>query len=155
MANYIARWPNGDFSIVAGKNRLEIDEVLDEVGDPGFVKLFKLDHAVAVHFRMLDKPTVRPEVMTDCFEFDGWDEQSLGVLWTAYPVLDEACDDSAEPDVGRVMAAMETERFAIHVKPEISSDPQLAQVQKFAGISRRMVENYKRIADNIEADSEK
>lgn len=41
-----------DFSIVAAKNRLEIDEVLDGVGDPGCVKLIPVKHPVAVHFRM-------------------------------------------------------------------------------------------------------
>jgi hypothetical protein len=58
MSTYIARWPNGDFSIVTGPNRLMIDEVLDEVGDPGCVELTRLNHAVAVHFKLLNEAPI-------------------------------------------------------------------------------------------------
>jgi hypothetical protein len=96
MSTYIARWPNGDFTIVTGTNRLLIDEVLDEVGDPGCVELTRLNHAVAVHFKLLDEAPDHPEAMTQCFAFDGFDERSLVELWTAYPDLDAAFDDCEE-----------------------------------------------------------
>lgn len=157
MSIFIARWPNGDFTIVCGENRLAIDEVLDEEGDPGSVQMTRLNHAVAVRFKMRDDTSADPQDMFECFEFDGFDEQSLGDFWTAYPVLYEAYDDTAEGGitVEKVKAAMETERFSINVTPEISDDPQLAALQKMTGISKRMAENYKKIADEIEEDDQK
>jgi hypothetical protein len=91
--------------------------------------------------------------MTQCFAFDGFDERSLGDLWTAYRDLDAAFDDSEEevtPE--KVKAAMRVEESRIHTEPEISDDPQLAELQKMMGISKRMAENYKRIANEIEAE---
>jgi hypothetical protein len=54
-----------------------------------------------------------------------------------------------------VKAAMRVEESRIKVEPEISDDPQLANLQKLTGISKRMAEDYKRIADEIEADEKK
>lgn len=154
-STYLCRWPNGDFSIVTGANRLVIDEVLDEVGDPGCVEMVRLKHAVAVHFKL--KETVdRPEVMNDCFEFEQLDERSVYDLFDAYPHLDDALDDTAEGGITteKVLGAMEMERHHIMIEKEISDDPELAELQNMAGISKRMAENYKKIAEELTADEQ-
>ena len=58
MPTYYCRWPNGDLSLVSGKSRSAIEDVLDEVGDPGCVELIPVQHAVAVHFAL--KASINP-----------------------------------------------------------------------------------------------
>ena len=55
MSVYLCRWPNGDISFVSGSNRLAIDEVLDEVGNPDGAEMIRIKHAVAVHFHLMKK----------------------------------------------------------------------------------------------------
>jgi hypothetical protein len=88
MSVYLCRWPNGDISLVSGKNRLPIDEVLDEVGNPDDAAMIRIRHAAAVHLS-LKSDISRCATITECVEFEGIDERSYWELCSAYPILSE------------------------------------------------------------------
>jgi hypothetical protein len=52
MGIYLCRWPNGDVSLVIGRDRLAVATVLDEVGNMDEAKMIPIRHAVAVHFHL-------------------------------------------------------------------------------------------------------
>ena len=55
ISAYLYRWPNGDISLVSGRNRLAIDEVLDEVGNPDGAEMIRIKHGAAVHLHSKEK----------------------------------------------------------------------------------------------------
>ena len=98
---------------------------------------------MAIHFGLMDKVEGHIEAISQCFEYEGMDEESVFDLFAAYPHLHAAFDDSEEDvTVEKVNAAMRVEESLIKVEPEISDDPQLAELQKLMGISKRMAEDY-------------
>ena len=148
MSVYLCRWPDGDVSIVSGKNRLAIDNVLDEVGNPDSAELIPIRHAMAVHFRLREK-IESAFTVPDCLEFDGFDERSFSEICDAYPILDEMLEkeDATQEEIA---AAVECEKDRVgNELPELSDDPQVAAVQRLADVPRRLAEQYNKTAKVI------
>jgi len=135
MSVYLCRWPNGDLSLACGKNRLVIDDVLDEVGNPDAAELIPIRHAVAVHFR-LKKKIESPTAVPGCLELEGIDERLISEVCYAYPVLDEVLEkEDAAPE--EIAAAVESEKHRVaNELPELSCDPHVAMVQGLADMKR-------------------
>ena len=109
MNIYLCKWPNGDLSLACGKNRIEIEHVLDEVGDPGSAELTRIKHAVAVHFHLKEKIESN-ETVLDCLEFEGIDERLFADVCDAYPVLDQVLvSENATPE--EITAAVAQEKI--------------------------------------------
>jgi hypothetical protein len=145
MSIYICRWPNGDLSLVCGKTRLAIEDVLDEVGNPDGAELIPVKHAVAVHFR-LKKKIENALTVPDCLELEGIDERLFSEVCDAYPILDKVLEkEDATPE--EIAAAVEREKDRVgNELPELSDDPNVAMVQLQANMPRRLAEHYNKTA---------
>jgi len=130
---------------------LVIDSVLDEEGDPGSVELTPIKRAVAIHFGLKDKVD-SPEVLYQCFEFHRFDELLSGDFYDVYADLNAAIDVIGEDGTNNesVAKALAAEVLRAPVDPDISDDPQLADLQRTMGISKSMAENYKKIANKVQ-----
>ena len=53
MPNYCVRWPNGDFSVVSAKDKVEAVMLLDEEGDADMCDIHPLPNFMA-HFTLGD-----------------------------------------------------------------------------------------------------
>jgi hypothetical protein len=149
MTIYLCRWPNGDLSIACGKKRVEVEDVLDEVGDPGCAELTRISHPVAIHFR-LKQNIVNDETVPDCLEFDGTDERLFSEVCDVYPFLDEvlAKEDATQTEIA---AAVEHEKNRVNKTSELSNDPNVARVQLMTGMSKRLAEAHNETAKAIAA----
>lgn len=145
MSVYLCRWPNGDISLVSGKNRLAIDDVLDEVGNPDGAEMIRIKHPVAVHFRLIEKIQSQYSI-PDCLEFEGIDERSYWELRSAYPVLHEVLrkEDATQEQIA---AAVEQEKERVEVAlPDLPGDPIEAMIQVQTNMPKRLAEHYKEAA---------
>jgi len=75
---YLAKWPNGDFSIVAAPTKDEALYVLDETGDPSAVELILLDSDsnVLINF----KKSTPTEANSDLFVLEDFGEDLMDVF---------------------------------------------------------------------------
>ncbi len=65
MKTFLARWPNGDVSLVAAESKEQACRHLDEVGDPFDINLIPLENKpLAVHFRLTDLGDLELEELT-------------------------------------------------------------------------------------------
>jgi hypothetical protein len=151
MSIYFCRWPNGDISLVSGNNRLAIDDVLDEVGNPDGAEMIRINHPAAVHLRLkTDVP--RRETITQYLAFEGLDEQSYWELCDAYPVLRDALrkEDATEEEIS---AALQREKERVDKGPaDLSDDPVVAMIQLGTDTPKRLAEHYK---DGAKANARK
>lgn len=148
MSVYLCRWPNGDISLVSGNNRLAIEDVLDEVGNPDGSELIPIKHAVAVHFHL--KAKIEPGLtVPDCLELEGIDERLFSEVCAAYPILDEVLDrEDATPE--EIAGAVKGEKIRVENKPaELSDDPKVAMVQLLTNMPKRLAEHHKEVAKAI------
>jgi hypothetical protein len=144
MSIYLCRWPNGDVSFVVGKNRLAIDEVLDEVGNPDGAEMTRIKHPVAVHLR-LKSDISGHETITECLEFEGIDERSYWEICDAYPVLSEAFRNEAATEE-KISAALQREKERVDPgPPELPSDPIEAAIQLQMNMPKRLAKHYKEV----------
>jgi hypothetical protein len=126
MANYLCRWPNGDFSIVNAKSKSDAIEMLDEWGNAEFAVI---------------------SLMTDCmFDFRLRDDGQIElvdigesthdhILETCYPNLSNALAraewDEAEldcPENQQIREAVEVERTRLW-----DSQPQAKEAETEVG----------------------
>lgn len=145
MSVYLCRWANSDISLVIGNNRLAIDEILDEVGNPDGAELIRIKHPVAVHFHL--KKQITSEVsVPECLEFEGVDERSYSEICSAYPVLHAAlCKEDATEE--QIAAALQQEKERVHAgSPDLSDAPKVALFQLQTNMPKRLVEHYKEVA---------
>jgi hypothetical protein len=91
MANYLCRWPNGDFSIVNAKTRGDAIEMLDEWGNAEQAILSRMTDCM-FDFRLSDNGQMElvdiGESTNDC------------ILETCYPYLDKAFATAEWDDAG-------------------------------------------------------
>jgi hypothetical protein len=149
MGVYLCRWPNGDVSLVSGKNRLEIDSVLDEVGNPDATELIPIRHAVAVHFRLKEKID-SDDGVASCLKLEGFDERLASEFYRAYPILDEVLSkEDATPE--EIAAAVEKERNRMEEEepPDLSADPNIAKVQCMTDLPKSLAEHHVKTAKAI------
>lgn len=145
MSIYLCRWPNGDISLVSGSNRLTLDEVLDEVGNPDGAEMIRIKHPVAVHLRFKSDISMC-ETITECLEFDCIDERSYWELCSAYPVLSEAFrkEDATEEQIA---AAFQQEMERVNPEPpDLPEDPFEAAIQLQMNMPKRLATHYKEAA---------
>lgn len=83
---YLCRWPNGDVSLAVGRNRKEIDYILDEVSDPGAAEVSPLQGPFGVHFK-LKETSDDAETIFDLLEFESVNERTWMNIVDAYPLL--------------------------------------------------------------------
>jgi ABC-type siderophore export system fused ATPase/permease subunit len=153
MSIYLCRWSNGDLSIACGKNRLAIEDVLDEVGDPGSAELTRISHPVAVHFH-LKQNIANNETVVDSLELEGVDELLISEVCDAYPILDKVLEtENATPE--EIAAAVEQEHERVKKTSELSDDPNVARVQLMTGMSKRLAEAHNETAKAIAAKRDK
>lgn len=140
MAIYLCRWPNGDLSLACGKNRVEVEYVLDEVGDPDCAELTRIKHPVAVHWQLKEK--VAPnETVLGALEFGSIDERSFSEVCGAYPILDDVLlRENALPE--EIGAAVEREKNRVDKSIELSDHPDAAELQRMMGMSKGLAEYY-------------
>ena len=153
MSVYLCRWPNGDLSLAFGKNRVQIEEVLDEVGDPSCAELTRVAHPVAVHWHL--KERIAPnETVVDCLEFERVDERSISEVCAAYPMLDDVLlTEHATPK--EIAAAVDQETHRVEVEKEFSDDPDIADLQRTTGMSKRLAEAHAATAKGIASKKKK
>jgi len=148
MSVYICRWPNGDLSLACGKNRLAIEHVLDEVGNPDEAELIPIRHAVAIHFHLKEE-IERAFPVPYCLELEGFDESSFLDVCAAYPILDEVLV-SEKASEEEIAAAIEREKRRVRNElPELSDDSHVAMVQRLADIPKRLAEHHSETAKVI------
>lgn len=147
MSVYICRWPNGDLSLACGTNRVAIEDVLDEVGNPDSAELIPIKHAVAVHFHLKQK-IESTFTVPDCLEFEGIDERLFSEVCEAYPLLDEVLvNEDATPE--QIDAAVENEKARVRNELPFSDDPSVEMVQRLADMPKRLAEHHKAAAKAI------
>lgn len=163
---YLCRWPNGDVSFVAGRSRAEIDDILDEVGNPDMAEMIRINHCFAVHLKLKEKAGDDVQRITDLLELEQVDEGSYDALDEAYPELDSAfheiCDleEDAEgkgkPTEEQIAAtqgkiakiiedALEAEKERLEPKEvDLSSNPLAAKLQLQMDAPRSLIESARR-----------
>jgi|ERR1017187_3318176 hypothetical protein len=162
MMLYLCRWPNGDVSLVGGRNLEEIDEVLDEVGNPDRAEMIPIEaHAFALHFALKRKADATAGWISDALEFHTAPNQSVsGTLSEsfeqAYPLLAEAFSGHEPPDrefnadeiaaireqyANRIDAALEAELTRVRAtEVELSDDIDAAYIQYRMDLPKRLAE---------------
>jgi|SRR5579872_3638781 len=145
MSVYLCRWPNGDVSLVSGNNRLAIDDVLDEVGNPDGAEMIRIKHPVAVHLRLKGDVSGH-ETITECLEFENIDERSYWDLCSAYPLLSEAFrKENVTQD--EIAAALHLEKERVNPEPpDLPEDPIEAAIQLQMNMPKRLAKHYKELA---------
>ena len=110
MANYLSRWPNGDFSIVNARNKGDAIEMLDEWGNAEQAILSRLTDCM-FDFRLCDDGRIELE--------DIGESTHDCILQTCYPELnnalvtvewDETGQDYSEKGRNQIREAVELER---------------------------------------------
>lgn len=145
MSIYICRWPNGDLSLAFARNRLAVDYVLDEVGNPDAAELIPIKHAVAVHFRLKKKLDGALTVL-DCLALEGIDESSFSDVCDAYPILYQVVrKEDASPEEIAVAVGCEKNRVGKNLL-ELSDDPYVAMVQRSTDMPRKLAEQHNETA---------
>lgn len=142
MKTYLCRWPNGDLSVAVGKSRLDIDFVLDQLGNADEAELIPIEHSIAVHFRL--KQEAEPEeAVPGYLELESFDERSLLELGQAYPVLDKALDreDATGEELSAAVEAERNRLWGVKMVKEIPSDLNSAKLQRMADMPRSLVEH--------------
>jgi hypothetical protein len=151
MPVYLCRWPNGDASIAAGESEVEVADVLDEADNPDAAELMRLDHAIAVHFKLGTRPG---QEGTLPLRFEDISEQLESSIYErAYPVYNEV---RMKPDATpkELTEALKHEKNPIFRRaPEPSSDPSVAHLQVELQMPRVVLEHLARGAAATEGVS--
>jgi hypothetical protein len=128
MANYLCRWPNGDFSIVNAKNKSDAIEMLDEWGNAEQAILSPLTDCL-FDFRLCDDGRIELE--------DIGESTYERILKVCYPELNNAFATAAwdahgqdYSDEGRnqIREAVEVER-----KRQMNSQPSVIKAETEVG----------------------
>jgi len=142
MPVYLCRWPNGDVSLAAGESEIEVADVLDEADNPDAAELMRLDHAIAVHFKLGARPG---QEGTLPLRFEDISEQLESSIYErAYPVYNEV---RTKPDATakELTEALKHEKNPIYRRaPEPSSNPSVAQLQVELQMPRVVLEHLAR-----------
>lgn len=155
MPLFICRWQNGDFSAVNASSREEAIELLDEVGNADVAEVFTAKRFM-VHFQLKKQvDNVEEPVPVD---FEGFGEETYDTLCERiYPVYSKAAMKvhdqlHANADVPKeeyeaalkvLNDAVVTERLRNwdSKQPELSDDPDVAELQKQVDVPRPMAEH--------------
>ena len=154
MPLFICRWQNGDFSAVSASSREEAVELLDEVGNADVAELFTAKRFM-VHFQL--KKQVDSGEEPAPVDLEGFGEETYDTLCErVYPVYSKASmgvqndllanDDVPKEAYDRALKvlndalAAERMRNRDSKKPELSDDPDVAELQKQVDVPRRMAE---------------
>jgi hypothetical protein len=154
MPVFICRWPNGDFSAVSASSRAEAVELLDEVGNADVADMFTAKRFM-VHFQLKKQVDNLEELVP--VDLEGFGEETYDTLRErVYPIYSKAStsvhDESpANGDVSKeehdaalkmLNEALVTERMRDwdSKKPELSDDPDVAELQKQVDLPRPMAE---------------
>ncbi len=92
MANYLCRWPNGDFSLVNAKTRGDAIEMLDEFGNAEQAILSRITDCM-FDFRLSDEGDM------ELVDIGGSTRD--GILETCYPHLNDALATAECDETGR------------------------------------------------------
>jgi hypothetical protein len=155
MPLFICRWQNGDFSAVNASSRDEAIELLDEVGNADVAEVFTAKKFM-VHFHLKKQvDNVEEPVPVD---FEGFGEETYDTLSErVYPVYSKASmrihsELHASGDVPNeeydaalkvLNDAVVTERMRNwdSKRPELSDDPDVAELQKQVDMPRPTAEH--------------
>ena len=162
MMLYLCRWPNGDASFAGGRNLEEIDDVLDEVGNPDRAEMIPIElHAFALHFALKGKAAPTAQWITDVLEFQEAEFPSVSERLSesfdqAYPLLADAFSGYKPPNresnadeiavireqyAHRIDAALEAERTRVKAREvELSDDMHAAYIQHRMDLPKRLAE---------------
>jgi hypothetical protein len=100
MAVFCCRWPNGDISFVAARNKQEAVIALDELGNAETSDIFTVPEFM-LHLRLEDNGK---------FSFESFGEVAhFEIMTEAYPLL-EALLEFAKPSTAQVRQAVREER---------------------------------------------
>jgi hypothetical protein len=139
MPVYICRWPNGEVSLAAGESEVEVANVLDEVDNPDAAELMRLDHAIAVHFKLGTMPG-EEGTLPLCFE-EMSEQLESSICERAYPVYNEVCT-KPDPTGKELTEALKHEKNPIYRKvPKPSSNPAVAGLQDELQMPRVVLEH--------------
>jgi hypothetical protein len=142
MANYLCRWPNGDFSIVNAKTRGEAIEMLDEWGNAEQAILSRLTDCM-FDFRLSDDGQIE---LVDIGE-----STHACILETCYPDLDEAFataewdedgPDYSEKGRKQIREAVELERTRLSGSQPLAKEAETGlgrEIQKQTGAANVVV----------------
>lgn len=100
MKTYLCRWPNGDCSFVAAKNRTEACWLLDEEGSAEEDDLIELASPFAIHFILEDDG-----VLSGLASVDDASQGTIEALYPALEALEDHCMDVEKAD-GEIMPAV-------------------------------------------------
>ena len=100
---FLCRWPNGDCSFVAARNKTEAIVALDEVGNAESAQLFAVPNFM-LHLALKDDGDL---------EFQAFGELTQASIEKAYPFLSEARQQEMEPTEQQIHDAVEQERTRI------------------------------------------
>jgi hypothetical protein len=154
MPLFICRWQNGDFSAVNASSREEALELLDEVGNADVADVFKAKRFM-VHFQLKKQVDNVEEPVP--VEFEGFGEETYDTLCErVYPAFSKASmrvrdEFPANGDVPKeehdaalkvLNEALITERMRDwdSKKPELSDDPDVAELQRQVDLPRPLAE---------------
>jgi hypothetical protein len=154
MPLFICRWQNGDFSAVSAASRDEAMELLDEVGNADVADLFTAKN-FAVHFHLkAEADGVDDEAPV---EFESFGDETNEMLYErVYPVYGKVSSKVVDdlPTNGDIPkekrdAALKTLNEALITermrkwdakKPNLSDDPDVAELQKERDTPRPIAE---------------
>jgi hypothetical protein len=161
MANYLCRWPNGDFSIVNAKTKGDAIEMLDEWGNAEHAILLRMTDCM-FDFRLRDDGQIElvdiGESTHDC------------ILETCYPDLNEAFATAEWDEAGlgyskrgrqQIREAVELERTRLAETPVKEAETELGrEIQKQTGaasivVNRIVTEAAKRRLKSKEGEGRK
>ena len=146
---YLCRWPNGEVSLVGGRDRVEIDKVLDEVANPDIAEMIPIEaHSFAMHFRLIEKADRTAEWITDLLELQDVSVSLQGGFAEAYPLLAEAFvpdktarDELIAGTVEQIATVLENERTRVEAREvELSDDLDAAYYQHRMDLPKRVAE---------------
>ena len=139
MPVFLCRWPNGDVSFVAARNKEDAIEALDEFDNAELAKLFQIGNFM-VDFRLAD---------TGELVFEGFGEEcETGIMARAYPLLAKAVQEVPRNSTGeltvkskrRIAAAVEAEKARPLDKVRKAAETELGKsLQQQLGASSTLV----------------
>ena len=100
MPVYCCRWPDGDISFVAARNKKEAIIALDEVGNAEASYIFKVEEFM-LHLRLEDSGKLAFESFGEVSHFE--------IMTEAYPLLENLVQ-FAKPSASQVRKAVQEER---------------------------------------------
>jgi hypothetical protein len=100
MPVFCCRWPNGDISFVAGRNKKDAVADLDELGDAETGNVFAVDEFM-LHLRLEDNGKLSFHSFGEVAHFE--------IMTEAYPLL-EALVEFAKPSSAQIRLAVKEER---------------------------------------------